>query len=68
MRTDGQTDMTRLIVVFRNFAEVSKFEPLCALNPCDIVLKQNGYQQRVCGSVFPSLVHVMNVNITYTKR
>ena len=29
MRTDGQADMTKLIVVFRNFANVPKKQPVC---------------------------------------
>jgi hypothetical protein len=51
MRADGQTDMTKLIVVFRNYANAPKKEMVCVSNinmkvrkgPASIEVKNNKF-------------------------
>ena len=53
MRTDGQTDMTKLINAFRNFAKAPKNEPSDSLN----MRKISSIFLRATAKLWPKLPH-----------
>jgi len=67
--TDGQTDMTELIVAFRNFANAPKYQPVNAVqrnNRCLFLEPLNIHKYAVCLDV--KVLNTKPAGTTYSKH